>query len=175
MTKTERKEYDRKWRRRNRDKIAACQKRYREKHRDRLLAERRRRYAADPSRRNYNNAWNKKHSVRVAKRRLAWNHKNRGKLLFCFAKARAKRIGVKFTITHIDVVIPKRCPVFGVKLTTVIKKGDPNSPSIDRIIPKRGYVPGNVAVISLRANLLKNNASPAELTALAKWVKKAAC
>jgi hypothetical protein len=39
----------------------------------------------------------------------------------------------------------------------------PSSPSIDRIRPELGYVPGNVRVISMRANQIKSNASADEL------------
>lgn len=40
------------------------------------------------------------------------------------------------------------------------------SPSLDRLIPSKGYVKGNVVVVSWRANRLKNNASLADLRAL---------
>jgi hypothetical protein len=40
----------------------------------------------------------------------------------------------------------------------------PDSPSLDRIDPSKGYVKGNVRVISARANLLKNDATVGELT-----------
>lgn len=39
----------------------------------------------------------------------------------------------------------------------------PNSPSLDRIVPERGYVAGNLRVISNRANTLKNNATIDEM------------
>ncbi|MFZ2886260.1 MAG: hypothetical protein WA021_00390 [Minisyncoccia bacterium] len=72
-----------------------------------------------------------------------------------------------------ELVIPKRCPVFGFPLSKQIVKGNLRAPSIDRIDSRKGYVKGNVAVISLRANLLKNNASLEELQALVRWMKKA--
>lgn len=57
----------------------------------------------------------------------------------------------------------------------VVKEGkgtNPNSPTVDRIIPKLGYVKGNVAVISDRANRIKADASVEEITAVAKWLRK---
>jgi hypothetical protein len=42
------------------------------------------------------------------------------------------------------------------------------SPSLDRIIPDRGYVPGNVRVVSDRANRLKGKRSLSELRLLSR-------
>lgn len=45
------------------------------------------------------------------------------------------------------------------------------SPTLDRIHPDIGYVPGNVMVISAKANRMKNNASLEELKALVIWME----
>jgi UDP-N-acetylenolpyruvoylglucosamine reductase len=53
------------------------------------------------------------------------------------------------------------------------KKGPlPNAPSLDRIDSARGYVPGNVQVVSHKANTMKSNASTEELIAFSEWVQK---
>ncbi len=41
-----------------------------------------------------------------------------------------------------------------------------NSPTLDRIDPVKGYVPGNIVVVSLRANTIKNDATMDELAAV---------
>ena len=46
-----------------------------------------------------------------------------------------------------------------------------NSPSLDRIDPGKGYVKGNVQVISMQANRMKNDGSIEELLLLSKWIK----
>ena len=46
-----------------------------------------------------------------------------------------------------------------------------DSPSIDRLIPELGYIKGNVNVISLRANIIKNNATKDELIKIANWME----
>ncbi len=66
--------------------------------------------------------------------------------------------------------IPMRCPVFDVVLVTD-GSGGPNGPSLDRIDPSRGYVPGNLRFMSWRANNLLSNASFEEIEALYNFMK----
>lgn len=68
------------------------------------------------------------------------------------ARTRARNSGLPFNISIDDVVIPKRCPILNVALGKV---GGPHAPALDRINNKRGYVKGNVAVISKLANSMK--------------------
>ena len=89
------------------------------------------------------------------------------------ARARARKSGLAFTIKQVDIVIPVRCPVFGFKLirrANDVRGGAPNSPSLDRINNRRGYTPGNIRVISRRANTLKRDASLRELQLLVKFL-----
>ena len=44
---------------------------------------------------------------------------------------------------------------------------------MDRINPTKGYVKGNIWVISLRANRIKNDSTPQELRLIADKVEKA--
>ena len=84
------------------------------------------------------------------------------------ARTRARALGVPCTITKDDVIIPEVCPVFGTKL--VVGGERKTSPSLDRIDNTRGYVPGNVQVISHLANVMKNSATAEELVVFARWV-----
>lgn len=88
------------------------------------------------------------------------------------ARSRAKDVGVPCTIREVDIVIPEICPLLGMKLVVGVGRFGPNSPSLDRIIPHLGYVPGNVWVISQRANQIKNDATLSELTLLTKNLEK---
>ena len=47
-----------------------------------------------------------------------------------------------------------------------------NSPSLDRIDNKKGYVKGNVAVISMRANHVKADGTTAEIAAIADFMRR---
>jgi hypothetical protein len=85
------------------------------------------------------------------------------------ARVRARAAGVPFTIATTDIVIPTHCPILGIPLFTGKRGGGDNSPSLDRVRPERGYVPGNIIVISNRANRLKSDASIEELRDIASF------
>jgi hypothetical protein len=79
------------------------------------------------------------------------------------ARQSAKKYGRAHTITKDDIVIPSYCPLLGIPLFIGGGKVADNSPTLDRIDSALGYVPGNVWVISHRANRIKNNATLAEM------------
>lgn len=78
-----------------------------------------------------------------------------------------------FSITESDILIPDSCPVLGIPIFRGSGRPGDNSPTVDAIIPRLGYIPGNIAVISLRANRIKNDASFEELEMVAKWLRQA--
>lgn len=89
------------------------------------------------------------------------------------ASQRARKAGVPFSLTEDDILIPTYCPVFGCKLERKLgsKGPGPTSPSLDRIIPDLGYVPGNIVVVSYRANRAKGDLNLDELVALTEFYK----
>jgi hypothetical protein len=93
------------------------------------------------------------------------------------AKYRAKQKGLDFTIEQKDITIPDVCPLLGIPLVCHRGKGSQkgNSPSLDRIDPTKGYIKGNVWVISNRANTLKNDATLQELELLVENLKCSLC
>ena len=108
-----------------------------------------------------------KHKLRQKKYRDS--HKN--KLWIGAAKQRAKEKGTEFSITESDLTIPEFCPILGIPLIRVGTIATDNSPSIDRIDSTKGYIKGNVQVISKKANTLKNSSSLSELIILGEWAK----
>lgn len=107
------------------------------------------------------------HRLAINAARKLYLDKNPKVGLLCAARSRAKTQRVPFTLTYADIEIPTHCPVLGIPL---VKRDKNAAPSLDRRIPALGYVKGNVAVISNRANTLKNNATLAELRALVAWL-----
>jgi hypothetical protein len=89
------------------------------------------------------------------------------------ARYRAKRDGIAFDISLEDLLMPAVCPILGIPLKA--KTGSPgahaNSPSIDRIDSSRGYLRGNVWVISHKANTLKGNGTLEQLVRVGKWAQ----
>lgn len=103
-----------------------------------------------------------------------WRIKNPKAYILSRARGRAKVEGVPFSITVADFEIPEFCPIFPeLKLEFSSGRGSrpDNIPSLDRIVPELGYVPGNVAVISFRANRLKSDASVKDLRRLLLWLE----
>lgn len=91
------------------------------------------------------------------------------RLLWEAARTRAKKLGIAFTITPGDIPVPKVCPVLGVLLKRNRKTMNEDSASVDRVNPSKGYVPGNVLVVSLKANRIKTNATPKEIARVATF------
>lgn len=84
--------------------------------------------------------------------------------LWIAAKTRAAKRNLAFDLDwRADIVIPSHCPVLGIPL--LYGKGKPthNSPTIDRIDNKKGYVKSNIIVVSYRANTLKRDGTLDEL------------
>ena len=97
--------------------------------------------------------------------------------LFKTARYRAAKNGLAFNLDVSDIVVPKRCPILGVEL---VRGGDgtrlgphPYAPSLDRIVPTKGYVKGNVAVISFAANRIKLNLTEEHVVAFLAYLQSA--
>ena len=91
------------------------------------------------------------------------------------AKVRCKESGLEFEISVEDLMpFPLHCPVLGIELDWFVdgRGGTDNSPSIDRLDPSIGYIPGNVEIISNRANRIKNDAHLEEVRRLVLWMEK---
>lgn len=110
------------------------------------------------------------HAKKEAERRnRAWQD-DAAAVLCKNTRARAKRVGLEHTLTPEDIVIPEYCPVLGIKLEKGGGAGKcPSSPSVDRIDNSKGYTPDNIVIVSNRTNVLKRDATLAEMKALVKF------
>jgi len=77
-------------------------------------------------------------------------------------------------------VIPDVCPILGIPLNylgtgVACWSRTDNSPSIDQLIPGKGYHKDNINIISWRANRIKNDGTYEELFAIAAWVENKVC
>lgn len=91
--------------------------------------------------------------------------------MFKAIRQRALKSGIEFNIELDDIVVPEHCPMLGIKLEISTGSPNNNSPSLDRIVPSKGYVKGNIVVISYRANRIKNDSTTEELERILEWMK----
>jgi hypothetical protein len=88
-------------------------------------------------------------------------------LLLKCAKQRARKDGLPFTITAEDIrqlmPVDGCCPITRVPFKRGIGKVGPQSMTLDKIEPAKGYVPGNIAVISHLANTIKQNCTDPQI------------
>lgn len=96
-------------------------------------------------------------------------------------KRRAKDKSIKFELSKEDLFNmyenkPDKCPILGIKIKyaglNADKKIIENSPSVDRIDPKKGYVKGNVMIISNLANRIKQDASIEDIEKVLTFMKR---
>ena len=93
-------------------------------------------------------------------------------LLVRSARTRAKSKGWEHNITIGDIVPSEICPLLGINLNWSNGATRQDSPTLDRIDTNKGYIRGNVWVISHKANSIKNNATYKEFITIAKnWEK----
>lgn len=99
--------------------------------------------------------------------------KSNEQLLLERAKQSAKEKKLDFNLTIEDIIIPEYCPLLEVKLSfDYTTESRDTYYSVDRINSDLGYIKGNVQVLSLKANTMKNNANKQELLIFSKNIIK---
>jgi hypothetical protein len=140
------------------------------------------------NRNEYLKEWRKKNVAHIekyivvkygswAERSRMYKERNPGKVLFNSAKRRAKDKNFEFNIEETDINMPAMCPILDIPILKVYTEGKksgptPNSASLDRIDNNKGYVKGNVQVISHLANTMKASATEEQLIKFANWILK---
>ncbi len=140
---------------------------------EQAAASRRARAAANPTRNQEymreRYAANPEH-FREAQRQ--YREANPAKYILGRVKRRARERGLAFDLVEADIEVPTHCPVLGIALTTATGLGQrDSSPSVDRIDSSGGYVRGNIRVISMRANRIKNDATVEELEKVLAYMR----
>lgn len=113
-------------------------------------------------------------ATHVAKDLVQWKLRQ----LIQQSRFRAKQTGVNHNLdlNYLLEILPECCPYLGTQFHWEAifncgqRKSHPCSPSIDRIDSSKGYIKGNVAIVSHRANSIKNNASELELIAMGRRI-----
>lgn len=117
----------------------------------------------------YNTLEEKNKSLYVSlKKYLQKNPKQR---LLNSCRSNAKTQEIEFSISKEDLIIPEKCPYLDIPFDWELGTGNKNnSPSVDRIDSNKGYISGNVEVVSNLANRMKNNATKEQLIQFSKAV-----
>lgn len=105
-----------------------------------------------------------------------WRLSNWFRSLWMLKKSESRKNNLDFDLTpeYLESIWTDYCPIFGLKFVPLKfkeKKLNAN-PELDRIIPEKGYIQGNVVFISARANRIKYDASVEELEAILNWYKR---
>ena len=119
--------------------------------------------------------WRSKNKKSLTANTMRWKKNHPIKYILTRTRCRAKKLNIDFNIEESDIQIPDKCPVLGIPIYTTnglrLRRGPSfNSLSIDRIDNAKGYVKGNIRMMSHQANVMKSSASPKELLRFAYWV-----
>ena len=92
-------------------------------------------------------------------------------------KNSVKKAGISWDLDkeYLESIWVDTCPVFGVPLVKRTEEFSDNTAELDRLIPSKGYIKGNVRWISRRANRLKSDATISELKAIIKYMEENGC
>lgn len=105
--------------------------------------------------------------TKAAKKQKTRRYEDTSYRLWVHSRRSAKSRGLEHTISKEDIIVPALCPV----LKCPMYMNTPYAPTVDRIDSSKGYVPGNIQVMSWKANTMKNNATVEELKLFADWVE----
>ena len=86
------------------------------------------------------------------------------------ARRRARFSGFECSIKISDIHVPEYCPILGIRLVVNENFGGDDSPTLDRVNVNKGYIKGNICVISSRANRIKNDATRGEVEAVLRYI-----
>ena len=171
------------WRETNKDDIVKYKKKYYQENKDTVLKDyyqRNKESIAKQSKKYYQE--NKEKIVKRAK-----EHKQRNPLLsqsqiLCgSARGRSRKNKTPIDLDFISkpnimewLKHQSRCELCNIEFSIGYKGksgGRSNSPSLDRLIPSLGYVPGNVSLICFRCNAKKSDATFEEYERMYYWWK----
>lgn len=156
MNTEEKNKYLREWQGNNRDKSTAYCKKWRHKSEENMDKANK----GSSTWHNNNKEWNRQYDLNHPIMRMVIR-----------AKQNAKKRGLEFSITETDIERVTHCPIYGIELSYTNKnKKQDNSASLDRVDNNKGYIPGNVKIISSKANTEKRNLTLVQLELIKQYI-----
>ncbi len=91
---------------------------------------------------------------------------------FIIKQSNMKIAGTEFNLNFGEIEFPEYCPILGIKLD-YFAEGRPqdNSPSFDRVDCTKGYISGNVLIISNKANRIKSDGNVEDLRKILEYLE----
>lgn len=159
----------------NRERLLATQRAYAQVHLPERRARQKERYKENPEKaKQYAREYRARHPEEVATAKRQYHQANFEADMWRRARRRAQKKGWAFDIEPADIVVPEVCPLLGIVLDRGARNHNKSyAPSLDRKDPRLGYVKGNIWVVSLKANTMKNDATLEELELLTTNLRKA--
>tara|TARA_R110000823_G_scaffold56970_6_gene138364 strand:- start:1841 stop:2509 length:669 start_codon:yes stop_codon:yes gene_type:complete len=145
------------WNQKNREAIRAAMAKYYQKNKEALL-EKQKIYRLE-----------NKEANKIYRQKKWEKQRVKGAL----RRAKVKNLPFNITEEYVKSLTPKDmiCPALGIKMNTGVEDLD-STPSLDRLVPEKGYVKGNVIVVSFKVNRIKADATPEELMKVAIFYEK---
>lgn len=126
-----------------------------------------------------------KNKEKICSQTKAYYFKNKEKNFFNNIagkkRAQCRKEGLPFDMDgkYLESIWTGVCPILGLELTKGHLRGKGKIPEnqgeLDRLVPSKEYVRGNVKWISRRANRIKNDASVEELEKVMAYMKDNGC
>ena len=120
----------------------------------------------------YQREWRTLNKEQNKQNRKDWGERNRLQTLVYSTRQTARAKQIEHSISVNDVEQPEFCPLTGIKIDWTYSGRHMANPSIDRIDPDVGYIPGNVEVMSCLGNVMKSKATREQLIFFAKEILK---
>jgi len=170
-------EYSKKYRLENKEKINEYGKKYYQENKEKRTESYKKYYQENKEKINeHSKEYYQENKEKINEQTKQYRLENKEKWMCNTSKVRAKQKNLPFNLSteYLKEIWPEdnKCPALGITM----RKGDfcvtDHSPTLDRIIPKLGYIKGNVQVVSALANRIMSNATVNQVMAVAKHYEK---
>ena len=165
------KEYRKKYFQENKEKIREYKKKYREENKEKVKKWSKKYYQGNKEKiREASKKYHKENKEKINARRKENRAENRGGYMARYTKYRANEKNLPYDLDadYLKSIWPEdnKCPALGLEFSKPGEGLKENSSSLDRLVPELGYVKGNVAVVSMLANMIMSNATPDQVIAV---------
>ena len=170
-------EYSKKYRLENKEKINEYGKKYYQENKEKRTESYKKYYQENKEKINeHSKEYYQENKEKINEQTKQYRLENKEKWMCNTSKVRAKQKNLPFNLSteYLKEIWPEdnKCPALGITM----RKGDfcvtDHSPTLDRIIPKLGYIKGNVQVVSALANRIMSDATVNQVMAVAKHYEK---